>query len=978
MDNSDEKRISYVQRTSPTPKCSPKLPPIKGPVRLATTEAQEDANIRMHLQRDTITEEFQDDTGPKINIKDLFLGNFSNNDAKKKVSLEGTLWEYVIVVENPDYDIGDQSEVTLEEAEQCYKNCFKPRKHLNNHKQALGFLSEINSFVDCFNTLENHEEGKKLKNGGKLVKGPNDEFLYNSGPPKDFLSLVTNAIVVKLVSDLNLSVKSLLSSDGRYIFLIISGDDEDLAKEAERIRYHKQLEFALTDLVSLIPCDDLYRPFHLLKFDDPECHTAFKSIKEFLYKALGLTKNIQKVNYKYDPVGVSPVQLEAYKIFLGCLAQGISKIQQSVSNSNHQMVLLKTLLKDSLDRANFNLNDKDRLKNLWDRLEIPKPLSPNAEYRRPQASSEDELSNLWRNYTIDESGKRSLFKQIERINLLCSLIYTQVSLNALEDRRLIVAHFPLHKTWKLTGKSDTIIENVPPDEKMLQAVLTDFKSTNNNVSTPLIPAWKTGLFGQRIPLSKIRNYFGEKITMYFEFLRLYQISLLLPAIIGIVVFAIQKSFNEDNPAVLTVNAFYCIFITMWATVFLEQWKRRESSLAVIWGQTEFEKLEISRPQFKGSLRRSPITDDMEEVFYENTKRWKFFILSCTVTIAIICMVLAIVAGLIILRTRDTLIYNGSDYLGTLCSLANAVQILIFNFIYSKLVKMLTEMENHKTQGQYEDSLVLKTFAFQFVNAFNSLFYIAFVKCQTDSNNNGTCMNELYVQLISIFLVSYAKNLIELGLPYGKYLLFRRLKRKSNAVNIEKDQADIRNDIEGQLFLDDYVNYECDGTIEDYMELAVQFGYLSMFSLAFPLALALVFVGLWLEMLTDKIKLLKLVRRPIPLACKDIGVWAQIFSAICALSVLSNTALFCFTAPTFTNWKAAQDNSYLIFVIVVAFLLILRSQLMSWIPDVEEKYQTVQRRHEVIVEKYLRGSYPENTHEDIEMFDTNLYYCKLNT
>ena len=36
-------------------------------------------------------------------------------------------------------------------------------------------------------------------------------------------------------------------------------------------------------------------------------------------------------------------------------------------------------------------------------------------------------------------------------------------------------------------------------------------------------------------------------------------------------------------------------------------------------------------------------------------------------------------------------------------------------------------ENHRTQTQFEDSLILKLFGFQFVNSYSSLYYIAFFR-----------------------------------------------------------------------------------------------------------------------------------------------------------------------------------------------------------------------------------------------------------
>ena len=41
--------------------------------------------------------------------------------------------------------------------------------------------------------------------------------------------------------------------------------------------------------------------------------------------------------------------------------------------------------------------------------------------------------------------------------------------------------------------------------------------------------------------------------------------------------------------------------------------------------------------------------------------------------------------------------------------------------------MLTNWENHRTQTAYDDALIIKLFAFQFVNNYASLIYIAFFK-----------------------------------------------------------------------------------------------------------------------------------------------------------------------------------------------------------------------------------------------------------
>jgi hypothetical protein len=52
---------------------------------------------------------------------------------------------------------------------------------------------------------------------------------------------------------------------------------------------------------------------------------------------------------------------------------------------------------------------------------------------------------------------------------------------------------------------------------------------------------------------------------------------------------------------------------------------------------------------------------------------------------------------------------------------------VLNAIYGSVAIALNDYENHRTDTQYEDALIAKTFIFQYVNSFASLFYISFVK-----------------------------------------------------------------------------------------------------------------------------------------------------------------------------------------------------------------------------------------------------------
>lgn len=81
-----------------------------------------------------------------------------------------------------------------------------------------------------------------------------------------------------------------------------------------------------------------------------------------------------------------------------------------------------------------------------------------------------------------------------------------------------------------------------------------------------------------------------------------------------------------------------------------------------------------------------------------------------------------------------------------------------------------------------------------------------------------------------------------------------------------------------------------GTLMDYAELAVQFGYITLFVVAFPLAPFLALANNYVETRSDAFKLLTQMQRPVPRGAEDIGSWQQVFTIIACISVLTNSAL----------------------------------------------------------------------------------------
>lgn len=95
----------------------------------------------------------------------------------------------------------------------------------------------------------------------------------------------------------------------------------------------------------------------------------------------------------------------------------------------------------------------------------------------------------------------------------------------------------------------------------------------------------------------ICEYFGVKIAMYFAWLGMYTKWLIAPAVLGIITFILSNRGEVTRDWCIL---FFNIFNIVWATLFLEAWKRKSAELAYKWGTMDMpsDALKEPRPLFR--------------------------------------------------------------------------------------------------------------------------------------------------------------------------------------------------------------------------------------------------------------------------------------------------------------------------------------------------------------------------------------------
>jgi len=480
------------------------------------------------------------------------------------------------------------------------------------------------------------------------------------------------------------------------------------------------------------------------------------------------------------------------------------------------------------------------------------------------------------------------------------------------------------------------------------------------------------------PFNEIRNYFGEKIGIYFVFVGHYCLWLLIPVIIGVPfqlgVWAPYLRHGGESDYSNAFTPVFSFFIALWAVCMLEFWKRKEKTVAIEWGTEGCEEDEPDRPTFRGRHIKSFIDGHDGYQYYPSKRR------HCSITIAysvigfcLLC-VIGVVAGIYygqnVARLSPQLGCGTDDATDdkqkscfanaqSISSILNAVQIQVSNAVFPTIAWYLTENENNRTDTQFQDSVTMKVFIFQFLNSFASFFYIAFAAqflggC-TPSAGNHDCMQPLSTN-ISIIYVSriFSSIVFDIFMPYLAHA-------KKSHRSAEETAMLSGPEFEYEMTAYDTIRQ----SMQDYAAMALHFGYIALFISALPIAGLLGFISAIIEIKNSAWKLLSVYRRPIPTAAEDIGAWQTIFMIIAMAAVITNAGITCFTMtiitlkpgdyPSFNVDTLARYQIQVKLWIFIAFqwiCFLLQAFIMELIPDIPEAAIYHLKRNEFIVSKVI--------------------------
>ena len=77
-----------------------------------------------------------------------------------------------------------------------------------------------------------------------------------------------------------------------------------------------------------------------------------------------------------------------------------------------------------------------------------------------------------------------------------------------------------------------------------------------------------------VPVDLIKDYYGEDIAIYFEWMNFFLKWMIIPAIAGFAIFIVNNFVYDEARDESPFSAIFSIGMALWATMFAVNWKRR--------------------------------------------------------------------------------------------------------------------------------------------------------------------------------------------------------------------------------------------------------------------------------------------------------------------------------------------------------------------------------------------------------------------
>lgn len=468
----------------------------------------------------------------------------------------------------------------------------------------------------------------------------------------------------------------------------------------------------------------------------------------------------------------------------------------------------------------------------------------------------------------------------------------------------------------ITGPKEEGNAGIIPTHGQWKNVESIFPLHDHIFNKEWIKKWATMTFLKVEDLDEIRDRFGEKVAYYFAFTQSYFAFLIFPAAFGFSSWVLLGHFSS----------IYAIVSCLWSVVFVENWKRQEIDLGVRWGVKGVSAIQEKRKEFRHEKEvKDPITGETVQVFPATKRLYRQLLQLPFAVLASLAL------GLIIATCFGIEIFLSEIYNGPFKSILVFLPTLLLTALVPTITTILTEIatrlndyENWETTDAYDSAMTQKIFILNFITSYLPVFLTAFIyvpfgslivpyldifqltarpfaedEKQLSTPKAGFTINpaRLRKQVIYFAVTAQIVNFaMETIVPYLKRRGFHkyqelkteRAAKKGGTPNVAAhdlpEEAEFLARVRSEAELDVY------DVSTDLREMVVQFGYLTLFSVVWPVTAVSFLVNNWVELRSDAVKICIEMQRPTPYRADSIGPWLDSLGFLTWLGSISTAAL----------------------------------------------------------------------------------------
>jgi len=262
----------------------------------------------------------------------------------------------------------------------------------------------------------------------------------------------------------------------------------------------------------------------------------------------------------------------------------------------------------------------------------------------------------------------------------------------------------------------------------------------------------------------IYRYNGEKMALYHAFISYITNNLLIISLPG---FIISIYYYKTLLFKFSYFPIYGVLFSSWFAIIIQKWKRKSTEITFQWGITEKSNSKTIRTEYLGDEYYKSIDSHLEKHSIKQRTIILFF-----ASLPIIIFLLGLVVLIFFFTNYLKALLKNKSILEYTPSFLKSLTVTILSLVYDRIALFFVELENHKYDFSYENSLIIKTFMFRLVSDLTAIIYTIFI------NKN---FEDLKVLIYTMILIKMGMHLIvKYTLPFfifkiKKWRYFNKIK-----------------------------------------------------------------------------------------------------------------------------------------------------------------------------------------------------------